>query len=218
MRSSVRNVSEEGLLRFIDFYEGVLKSRRYAVKRLSLYDTPDSRRLAYKLQCFDMGRILERSYEIGGFVKDRTASVSRYELLDTKRDLAWDLYTVDSKGVRELRQDVETTLSEYEFKRLDWLWDFAWTYWLNKREKTTTRALEIYTLVRGPIPVAISSFTGERRGVSFQLVLSAERKRRLRKWERAYYSAWKKQDQTQMTTLLRADEATCLLKQQTKRD
>lgn len=154
---------------------------RSSVGLLSRYDTPDSRRLVVKLDDPGLRRLM---HSASALIKAEgtLASYSSVSPASVRRDLEVLL------DIQVRREDVLFWISEsgdvieqvYSLPRLDWLWDFSWSYLLGRPRRFKARHLVVYGAIRGAV------FDG-MKNVPLQAALNKVRKSRLRKKDRAIY-------------------------------
>ena len=152
--------------------------RRLGVKTLANHNTPDSKRLVTKLDDFDLKRLMQTAEPL---LRSEVVSVNREQVLF---ELGVNFPMVDRTEVWSWRSHLSDVLEPFEFERLDWLWDMAWTFYLWPMSNFKKIHLAVYDNIKGPAPKGLDQ--------PFQLVLSAERRNRIRNWERRVYRAAKK--------------------------
>jgi len=154
---------------------------RSSVGLLGRYDTPDSRRLMSKLDDPGIRRLMHSARAL---IKAEGTLASYGDISPTR--VRRDLEVLLDIQVR--REDVLFWLSEsgdviekvYSFPRLDWLWDFSWSYLLGRSRSFKARHLVVYGAIRG------AAFDG-MKNVPLQAALNKVRKSRLRKKDRAIF-------------------------------
>lgn len=173
-------------------------SIRASVKALEVHDTPDVRRLLQKLRGPDFDTLFrqgERLVEIEGTLTPFKDVKVKDALNDLQLLIVSQLTRAD---VRSWLTDNRSTL-KYDIARLDWLWEFSWSFllWGTDDEDDLT----LYAAIRGPKPK-------DMKNVPFQGVLNGLRKDMLKARDRALYNAAKVGDvQTLVSMGLTTEEA-----------
>ncbi|KKN33702.1 hypothetical protein LCGC14_0801080 [marine sediment metagenome] len=161
---------------------------RSSVGLLSRYSTPDARRLVRKLE--DPG-IRGLMHKANALIK-MEGTLIEYRSVDPVR-VRQELEVLLDIQVR--REDVLFWISEsgsaieevYSLSRLDWLWDFSWSYLLGRPRLFRPRHLLVYGAIRGV------AFDG-MKNVPLQAALNKVRKSRLRKKDRSIFRSAKDGD------------------------
>jgi len=161
---------------------------RGSVRLLQEFDTSDSKRLVAKLE--DAG--------IPGLVRSASRLLESEGTLIMYRDV--DLVEVRKDldillEIQVLRTDILSWVSEnrevlrrtFSPERLDWLWDFSWSYILWGPEYFEPALLELYGAIRGNKPEGL-------KNIPYQAVLNRIRKEEIRRRQRQLFQAAKKGD------------------------
>jgi len=164
----------------INFNKSALAWRRRGVERLAYYNSPDCRRLVPKLIDPELSRLMDEASEllVSGVEKIKPARV--YD------ELGLNTFMVDRNEVYTWRTALQDELEKFSYRRLDWLWDMSWSFSLWPRKTFKAVHLAVYCAVRGEVPRNVDQ--------PYQYILTAERKHRIRRWERQLYVAAKNQD------------------------
>lgn len=151
---------------------------RNHIKRLSaLHDTPHMRRLVEKLEDAGLEGIYNEGVELARAEGLDTSGFEEVDLMWVKVDLGKNGEEFDYQARKTMIEDVEESLlGSISFYRLDWTWDFAWSYYLWPASKFNDNILKLYGLVRGDRPRGLHQRP-------YQFVLNHERKKRIRSWE-----------------------------------
>jgi len=196
-----RQINTEALLKYVDSVGNVTQGHRSHIKRMSaMHDTPDMRRLSAKLDDPEIERIYNEGVELCGLEGLDESQFLLVDLKEVKVDLGKDIIAYDYEARKIMVEDVEESLLEcISFARLDWTWDFMWSYHLWPVSKFADDCLRLYGLIRGPRPRGLHARP-------FQYVLNYERKRRIRKWETKISRAAIRGDDIQVKELSKCPE------------
>ncbi len=191
----------DALLKYVESVGSITQSHRSHIKRMSaLHHTPDMRRLSAKLLDPNIKGIYEQGVSLVGKEGLDEKLFSGINLKEVKVDLGKDIIAYDYEARKIMVEDVEESLLEcISFDRLDWTWDFMWSYHLWPVSKFSDDCLRLYGLIRGPRPRGLHARP-------FQYVLNYERKRRIRKWETKISRAAIRGDDTQVKVLSECPE------------
>lgn len=161
---------------------------RLSIKRLELYSTNDARRLVSKLRYPDIKQLMTKAEDLIT-TEGTLISYSEVDTALVRRDLDALLdIQVMRQDIASWARDFRSTLeSKYTFSRLDWLWDFSWSYLVWGHNTFKDRYLLIYGAILGRKPQLMGS-------VPLQAALNYTRKRLVREHEREIYRAAKSGD------------------------
>ena len=164
-----------------------LKSRRDSVEYLSQYDTPDARRLGKKLKDPDIASLMTRAESLV------SGDLKKVSIKNVYFDLGTTWGIIEREEVWSWKRALKDVLDEFTFERLDWLWDMAWSFNLWPVNRFKRLHFSVYMNIRGNKPQGLDQ--------PYQLVLSAERRERIRTWERGIFIASKKGDLNKLNEL-----------------
>ncbi len=193
--------------RVLNLGSALTTSRRTIIKRMAAsHNTPDMIRLNAKLKDPEVERLYNEGLEL---VEEEGIDQSLFREIDLEevyKDLGKEVFGLDYEDIKLAVEDVDESLVEdYTFDRLDWTWDFMWSFHLWPRSKFNPNSLRLYGLIRGPRPKSLHDNP-------FQLVLNVERKKRIRKWERRIARAAIRGDMEEVKTLSKCPEAISRIK------
>ena len=153
-----------------------LKVARNSVKALATHNTPDVKRLTEKLYSIGINPLMERAeYLVKGNISSVNAERTYKELTSNP--------TFDRVNIYQWRAAFDDVLEKFTWERLDWLWEMSWTFTLWPFIRFNQVHFDIYCNIRGPKPRNLDE--------PWQIILSAERKTRIRRWEKKVYQAAK---------------------------
>lgn len=200
-------MTQEKRTRVLNLGSALTTSRRTIIKRMSAtHKTPDMIRLSDKLDNPGVERLYNEGLKLVEEEGIDESSFWEISLDEVYRDLGKEIFGLDYEDIKLAVEDVDESLVEsYTFSRLDWTWDFMWSFHLWPRSKFSSNSLRLYGLIRGPRPRSLHDNP-------FQLVLNVERKRRIRKWERRIARAAIKGDMEEVKTLSKCPEAISRIK------
>lgn len=188
--------------KLVHLASSLTNSRRSVIKRMAAsHSTPDMIRLNAKLKDPEVERLYNEGLELVTEEGLDEALFQTVNLSEVYKDLAKEVFGLTYEDIKLAVEDVdESLLEDYSFVRLDWTWDFMWSFHLWPRSKFSTNSLRLYGLVRGPSPRSLHDNP-------LQLVLNVERKRRIRRWERRVARAAINGDFDEVRTLNAQPEA-----------
>lgn len=181
--------------------------RRIQIQRLSkLYDTPDMRRLSSKLKSPDVKRLYEEGLILIEEENLNTESFWTTDLEESKFDLAKETFLLSYEDIKLAFDDVdEKFLRLISFARLDWTWDFSWSYSIWETNKFPENILRMYNLIKGERPKSLHDRP-------YQIVLNTERKRRIKLWKQRLGRAVVRDRKERIDELLKEPEVLFLVK------
>ncbi len=161
---------------------------RMVVQGLKVHDTPDVRRLLAKLQKPGQKQLFRDAEILIG----SEGLLTEYEHVDVAsvgRDLRQLLdIQVGREDILSWARDYRAEiLRTYTPARLDWLWDFSWSYSLWGGSRFKARHVLVYGAVRGCVP-------SDMHNVPFQAALNSVRKGLIRKRERSIFISSRRGD------------------------
>jgi len=159
-----------------------------------------------KLDIFDLEELYKEGVEIVEDLELDTSEFHKADLNEVSFHLGKDSFMLDYASIKGVVDLVpQSFLDGIDFIRLDWCWDFTWTYHLWETDKFSADSLRLYALIRGGVP-------SEVKNTPFQIVLNAERKRRIKIWEKLVVKAMRKENNEMLRELLNEPESRNRLK------
>lgn len=204
MSNKNRNVKLE---KFVRLTSSLTRMRRLQIETLSRkYDTPDMRRLSVKLKSPEVQRL----YEEGMILIEEEGLDSQafwvIDLEEVKFDLGKETFMLSYEDIKLSTEDVDPNfLRSISFALLDWTWDFSWSYSMWDEKKFNEKSLRMYGVIRGQRPKSLHDRP-------YQIVLNAERKRRVKLWKQRIARAMISGKKDRVEELLREPEALFVVK------
>lgn len=175
--------------KFLKFITADTRDRlRQSVVGMQQHDTPDTRRLGLKLKSPELKLLASKAEQLLRVESLRTPYV-QVNVKEIRADLEQLL------DVEVTRDDITSyarsrrawVLDQFSFDRLDWLWDFTWSYVLWPADKFKPAHMQLYGGIRGPKPADLHR-------VPYQAVLTWVRKDIIKERRKSIWYAAKRGD------------------------